>query len=176
MTSSPPPAAPLPRTLPLVIGVGNEHRSDDRSGLEVARALRAPLLGKARVEECASEGIALLDVWREAERVLVVDAVRSGAPPGTVHRLDASAGSLPGFRSATSTHGLSLAEAVALANGLGCLPHHLVVYGIEVANVEMGDGLTPAVARGIREATVRILAEIEGAPAPASVSPRFEHA
>src|SRR5208282_4665616 len=143
------PARTLP--LPLIIGLGNDQRSDDRSGLEVARALRPLLAGKARVEECESEGIALL----------VIDAVRSGAAPGTVHRLEPGDGFLPGFRSVTSTHGLSLAEAVALARGLGCLPRRLVVYGIEADDVRMGAELTPPVAHGVQEVTDRILAELE---------------
>jgi len=151
---------PLKGPLPLVIGLGNDDRSDDRSGLEVARALRPRLEGKARVEECVSGGIALLEMWRDADRVLVIDAVRSGAPPGTVHRLEPGDGFLPGFRTATSTHGLSLAEAVALGRGLGCLPRHLVVYGIEAENLAIGGGLSLPVAHGIREATDRILAEL----------------
>lgn len=161
MNGPTPSTATPPDTLPLVIGVGNEHRSDDRSGLDVARALRLRLVGKARVEECTSDGIALLDLWRGGDRVLVVDAVRSGAPPGTVHRLEVGEGFLSGFRSGTSTHGLSLAEAVGLAKGLGSLPEHLVVYGIEVENLEVGVGLSATVARGVEEATARILAELD---------------
>ncbi len=150
--------------LPLVIGLGNDQRGDDGSGLAVARALRPRLEGKARVEECASEGIALLEVWRGSDRVLVIDAVRSGAAPGTVIRLVPGDGFGAGFRSATSTHGLSLSEAVALARGLGCLPRHLVVYGIEADDLGMGTGLTPPVARGVQEVTDRILAELEAEP------------
>ncbi|HXQ79072.1 MAG: hydrogenase maturation protease [Thermoplasmata archaeon] len=161
MSEPTPSTRSAPGPLPLVIGVGNDHRGDDRSGLEVARALRVRLGGKARVEECASGGIALLEIWRDADRVLVVDAVRSGAPSGTVHRLEPGDGALLGFRGATSTHGLSLGEAVALAAGLGCLPRQLVVYGIEAESFEMGVGLTPSVARGVEEATARIQAEIE---------------
>jgi hydrogenase maturation protease len=163
------PASPPSRsgTLPLVIGLGNEHRGDDRSGLEVARALRARLAGRARIEECTAGGIALLDLWRGVDRVLVVDAVRSGAPPGTVHRLEPSDASLLHLDSATSTHGFSLADALALAQGLDALPKHLVVYGIEAQDLRVGDELTPQVARGVEEATARILAELEARlPAP----------
>jgi len=163
---------PGPRTLPLVIGLGNEHRRDDRSGLDVARALRPRLVGTARVEECSSEGIALLELWRDADRVVVVDAVQSGAPPGTVHRLEPDDGFLPGFRTGTSTHGLSLAEAVGLAKGLGCLPRHLVVYGIEAEDLDVGVGLSPAVARGVEEATERVAAELtDGRIVPSPPSP-----
>ena len=152
------PAAPGRR--PLVIGVGNDQRGDDGSGLEVARTLRTRLAGRARVEECSSEGIALLDLWRDADEVLVVDAVVSGGVPGTVHRIEVGDGFSPGIHSATSTHGLSLAEAVALGQGLGCLPRHLVVYGIEVDQLDVGAGLSPPVARAVREAADRIEAEI----------------
>jgi len=156
--AAPPP--PSSRRLPLVIGLGNDQRGDDGSGLEVARTLRPRLAGRARVEECASEGIALLDLWRDADEVLVVDAVVSGGVPGTVHRIEAGDGFTPGFHTATSTHGLSLAEAVALGRGLGCLPRHLVVYGIEVDQLEVGSGLSSPVARAVRETADRIEAEI----------------
>jgi len=175
--SEPPSSEPTPRTrLPLVIGLGNEQRGDDGSGLEVVRALRPRLEGRARFEECTSEGIALLELWRDADRVLVVDAVVSGGIPGTVHRFEAGDGFSPGVRSATSTHGLSLAEAVALGRGLGCLPRHLVVYGIEVDNLAVGSGLSPPVARGVREATDRIVAEIAEAPPPTPPVTRPSHA
>jgi len=157
--SSSPKSAPR-ALLPLVIGLGNEHRSDDRLGLEVARALKPKLAGKVRVEECTSGGVALLDLWRGFDHVVVVDAVRSGSPAGTVHRLEAGDGALPGYHSATSTHGLSLGEAVALGKGLGNLPRYLVVYGVEAENLEMGLSLSPSVARGVEEATARILAEL----------------
>jgi hydrogenase maturation protease len=155
-------------TLPLVIGLGNEHRRDDRSGLDVVRLLGPLLEGTARTEECTSGGIALLELWRDADRVLVVDAVQSGAAPGTVHRLEPEDGFLPGFRTGTSTHGLSLVEAVGLAKGLGSLPRHLVVYGIEAEDLGVGVGLTAAVARGVQEASERILRELQ----PTSSLPR----
>ena len=167
MSASAHAAPPLPRAIPLVIGLGNDERSDDRSGLEVARALKPRLKGRARVEECTSGGIALLELWRDADRVLVIDAVRSGAPPGTVHRIEPGDGFLPGMRPATSTHGLSLAEAVALGRGLGCLPRHLVIYGIEADTLTVGGGLSPPVAHGIRDVTNRILAELQEDTEPA---------
>ena len=162
--------------LPLVIGLGNEHRGDDGSGLEVARALKARLAGRARVEECTSEGIALLELWKDADRVLVVDAVRSGSVPGTVHRFEAGDGFSPGLRSATSTHGLSLVEAVALGRGLGCLPRELVVYGIEADNVLIGDGLTPPVLRAVQETTERIVEELATPPRGSPTAGRLPHA
>jgi hydrogenase maturation protease len=176
MSESPRSGAHPPGRLPLIIGLGNDQRGDDGSGLEVARTLRPRLVGRARVEECASEGIALLELWRDADEVMVVDAVVSGGVPGTVHRIEAGDGFTPGFHTATSTHGLSLAEAVALGRGLGCLPRHLVVYGIEVDQLDVGAGLSPSVARAVREAADRIEAEIREAHAPPPAEGRAPHA
>jgi hydrogenase maturation protease len=130
----------------LIAGVGNAWRGDDAAGLVAARRLRETLPG-VRVVEVEGDPAALLDLWAGAERAIVVDAVRSGAPPGTIHRVDASA--LPaGLRSA-STHALGLADAVELARALGRLPARLELYGIEGARFETGEGLTPAVARAV---------------------------
>jgi len=172
--ADPPP--PSPGKLPLVIGLGNDQRGDDGSGLEVARALRPRLAGRARVQECVSEGVALLDLWRDADQVLVVDAVVSGGIPGTVHRIEVGDGFAPGFHTATSTHGLSLAEAVALGQGLGCLPRHLVVYGIEVDQLEVGAGLSEPVAHAVREAADRIEAEIRATGEPPRTDRNARHA
>ena len=176
MSEAPTPHAVTRGRLPLIIGLGNEHRGDDGSGLYVARALRSRLAGRARVEECTTEGIALLELWRDADRVLLVDAVRSGGVPGTVHRFEVGDGFSPGVRPATSTHGLSLIEAVALGRGLGCLPRELVVYGIEADNVTVGDGLTPRVSRAVEETTERIVEELAARPRPPPEADRPSHA
>jgi len=160
------PNAEAAPCLPLVIGVGNEHRRDDRSGLDVVRALRSRLEGRARIEECTKDGIALLDLWKGADRVVVVDAVRSGARPGTVLRLVPTDGALHGFGPTTSTHGLSLGEAVALANGLGCLPRNLVVFGIEAWDVKTGTGLSAPVAEGVVVAVARVIEELSSSITP----------
>jgi hydrogenase maturation protease len=150
--------APASRT-PLVIGVGNDRRGDDRSGLDVARALAARLTGHACVVECTSDVTDLLDLWSDREEVFVVDAVRSGRPAGTVVRWEVGPEGLPAF-GPTSTHGLSLSEAVGLGRTLGRFPRRLVIYGIEAAEVGMKEGLTTPVARGVAEATERLAEEL----------------
>ncbi len=65
---------------PLVIGVGNEWRSDDAAGLVVARRLAA-LEPALRVAAHGGEPVDLIDEWAEQDEVILVDAVASGAPP-----------------------------------------------------------------------------------------------
>jgi hydrogenase maturation protease len=130
-----------------VIGLGNAVRGDDAAGLIAARRLGGL--------EHEGDPLALLDLWQGAELVVVIDAVSSGADPGTLHRFDAVAGPLPArLRSSTSTHAVGLGEAIELARALGRLPARLVVYGIEGERFATGTALTPPVTAAV-EAVVR---------------------
>jgi hydrogenase maturation protease len=138
-----------------IIGLGNAWRGDDAVGLVVVRRLRE-LLPAADVIERSGEPADLLEALGDGvEEVMLVDAVSSGAPPGDVHRLDASAVALP-FAAGASTHGLGLAETIELGRALGRLPARLLVYGIEGRAFELGAPLSPEVAR----AAVVVVAEL----------------
>lgn len=142
-----------------IIGVGNPDRGDDAAGLEVARRLR--LLHGIETLECAGAMTDLLQAWSGAADVVVVDAMVSGRPPGTVTRFDAARGPLPAAPFRGSTHGLGVAEAVALARTLGQLPVRLTVWGIEGADFTLGSALTPAVAAAVAQ----VVAELAGSAA-----------
>ncbi len=147
----------------LVIGIGNAWRSDDAAGLAVARVLEeSPPPG---VEVLAREGepTELIDVWADAEAVWLVDAVSSGAPPGTVHRLDASAEPLPAALFRVSSHLVGLAEAVELARALGRLPGRVIVFGIEGARFEAGEGVSPEVVDAVDRVAAAIREEAQEA-------------
>ena len=60
--------------------------------------------------------------WAGADEVVVVDAVRSGAPPGTRAPLRRAGEPLPPALRGASTHAFGLAEAIELARALGRLP------------------------------------------------------
>ncbi|HEU4943010.1 MAG TPA: hydrogenase maturation protease, partial [Gaiellaceae bacterium] len=112
------------------------------------------------VRELEGEPVSLVEAWNGAEEVFVVDAVRSGSPPGMVHRIDASTGPLPATLSAASTHTLGVGEAIELARALGRLPARLVLYGIEAESITAGAELTPSVAAAVDEAVDRLLDEL----------------
>ena len=149
-----------PPRRPLVIGVGNSDRGDDGCGLEVARALRGPVGHDAEVVECAGNELALLDLWDGGGLVIVVDAVRSGRPAGTIRRFEVGRDRLPTSASATSTHGLSLGEAFALGASVGHLPERLVLYGIEVERFGIGEPMSAPVLAAVPEAARLVEAEV----------------
>jgi hydrogenase maturation protease len=143
----------------LVIGIGTEHRGDDRCGLDVVRRLRAVAPGSARFAECTGDITELLDLWSGAREAIVVDAIRSGRPVGAVVRVEVPPEEPP-IVAPASTHGLSLAEAIGLGRTLGQMPPRLVIYGIEAGNLDMGDRLSPAVSRGVRDVVDRLAREL----------------
>src|SRR5262249_12039780 len=112
------------------------------------------------VLEREGEPASLIDTWEGADAVWVVDAVRSRAAPGTIHRLDASDRPLPEALFGASTHHLGLADGVELARVLGRLPGRLVVFGIEGASFAAGAAVTPAVSAAAARAARAIRDEV----------------
>lgn len=144
-----------------VIGLGNLTRGDDAAGLLAARRLRELARGAVDVRESDAGGAALPELMEGADLVILIDAARSGREPGTVHRLDASAGRIARGDFPCSTHDMGLADAVELARALGTLPRRVIVYGIEAGSLEAGADPTDAVRRAVEEAARRILEEVE---------------
>ena len=131
----------------LVIGLGNSWRGDDGAGPAVARALLDEVQARVRVYE--GEPVGLIDDWSGADTVIVVDAVSSGAAPGTIHRLDPLSDPIPAALSQGSTHAFGLAETIELARALDRLPERLTVYGIEGERFAAGDELSPPVGAAV---------------------------
>jgi hydrogenase maturation protease len=147
----------------LVIGVGNTYRGDDAVGLIVVERLKdQPALNHVTLREESGEGAALMEAWRGADAVIVVDAVSSGSVPGTIHRLDVSQRTIPANFFSYSTHAFGLAEAIELARALNELPPRLVVYGIEGSSFAPGIGLSPEVEPAALVVIGQIRQDIEG--------------
>lgn len=142
----------------LVIGIGNEFRDDDALGLLAVRELRRRDLPDLRVVEMDGEGAALIEAWRGSERVIIVDAAKSGDVPGIIHRFDIPPDHLPRKFLHNSSHEFGAADAIELARNLRCLPRHLILYGIEGEQFGTGVGLSDPVLKSIPE----LLTMIEG--------------
>lgn len=147
----------------VLIGVGNADRGDDGVGLEVAARVAALGLPGVEVRRVRGEATELLELFRCAPTVHVVDGMRSGAGPGTVLRIDARAAPLPARLSLGSTHGAGLAHAVELARALGRLPARLVVHAVEVGCVATGARLSGAVETGAAALVASVSKELASA-------------
>jgi hydrogenase maturation protease len=143
----------------LVIGCGHPLRGDDGVGLVIARLLRGRLPPEMRIIEHRSDGLALLDAWRGARAVILIDAAGGGGAPGTVARFDAASGPLPVSLRSCSTHAFSAGEAIELARVLGELPSVFAVFAIFGERYTMGAGLSGAVKMAARNAIDEVARE-----------------
>lgn len=153
----------------MVIGLGNLLASDDAVGIEVARALLRggcwPPIGspEVRVVEGATAGLGLIDLLLDLDLAILVDAISSGAPPGTVIRLEEDQLPRANLRP-LSAHDLALPEALQLGRLLypDRMPRKTVVFGVEAGQLApYRQGLTAAVRAAVPEVVKAILSELE---------------
>lgn len=141
----------------MIIGVGNSYRSDDAVGILIARKLKDRVSDRVSIKEQSGEGTSLMDSWQGHDRVCVVDAVSSGAPPGSIHRMDASKEPIPSKFFSCSTHDFGVAEAIEMARALDQLPRQLQLFGIEGENFQPGEMLSAEVERAMELVVDEIL-------------------
>ena len=150
-----------------IIGVGSPF-GDDRLGWVAAESLqRSPVLnglepGRVVISILDRPGAMLLALWDEADHVILIDGVRSGAVPGTRHRFtvsDVTGASIP-----ATSHGFGVAAALQLAKVLENLPDRLLLHGIEIDACCTGFTLSAAViaampvfVREVEEETLALL-------------------
>jgi hydrogenase maturation protease len=151
----------------VVAGLGSTHRHDDAAGLVVAEVLEGTATDQIENIGPMEDPLDLLGLWDGARLAVVVDAVRTGAPPGTVHLLTLHADAaqpvtLPESPQ-VSTHGIGLAGVLRLAVATGTAPRLVTAVGIEGENFERGEGLTQAVQAAIPEAVGMILEVLQEA-------------
>lgn len=136
---------------PLIIGIGNRARGDDAVGLRVVEAIGLSEM----VLEHDGEPASLIALWEGHDAVVLIDAISSGSPPGTIVEIDASHSVLPAGM-CHSTHALGPAEAVELARALGRLPARITLLGIEGSDYSFGAGLSPEVEAAVHEVVRRV--------------------
>ncbi|MBM4175484.1 MAG: hydrogenase maturation protease [Ignavibacteria bacterium] len=129
----------------LLIGIGNEFRSDDGIGILISRKIKQLNLPNIVVIEASGEGSELIELWKNQKFVIVVDAVNSGSKPGKIFKFDVTEQSLPIKFFNYSSHAFGLAEAVEVSRKLGELPERLLIYGIEGKNFSFGEKISEKV-------------------------------
>ena len=159
MTAIHKPTDQLPHVL--IIGVGNEFRRDDGVGLVIAQALKQKPLPQVKVLESTGDGADLIDTWQDHERVILIDAVDSGATPGTLYQFNLQDRSLPIDFLSHSTHTFGVAEAIELARTLNRLPAHCLFFGIEGADFTLGTGLSPSMEGAVSRVVDNICTVLE---------------
>ncbi len=145
----------------LVLGLGNEYRSDDAIGLLAARRLRECIVADVTILESSGDQAAnLFEAWKGFERVFLIDAMASGAPTGTIHRFEAHHKAIPSKFFHFSSHAFGVGDAIEMARTLRMLPRKLIVYGIEGERYDAGIAVSPRVADAMESVIGRIADEL----------------
>ena len=147
-----------PRTV--VLGLGNMLMADDGVGLAALARLEEEWFVPREVElvDGGTWGMNLLPVIERADRVLILDAIDLGDPPGTLVRLEGD--EIPRFLGQKlSPHQIDLREILALAELRGTLPGQVIALGIQPERVELSTTFSPPVAARLDQ-LVHLAAEI----------------
>jgi len=151
----------------LVLGLGNPLLTDDSIGLHVAQKIRTQWTERPDIEvdEASTGGLQLMERLIGYDRAIIVDAIRTGAAPGTIHHLAPDA--IPTQHSASS-HDANLATALTLGRQAGApLPtnDNILLIAIEAADVTtFSETCTPQVTSAIPQAIEAVLTALEHTP------------
>jgi hydrogenase maturation protease len=143
----------------LVLGLGNMLLSDDGVGPALLQQLsenEGRWKGVVEFLDGGTQGLALLGHLSGRRALIIVDALKRGAPAGTVHRL-----TLPELREvspgrASSGHESNAGELLAAAQLLDELPDRLFVVGVEPEKIVTGLGLSPTVQEALPAASDQV--------------------
>jgi hydrogenase maturation protease len=153
-------SSPSPRTL--VIGLGNPLMGDDGAGIAALERLQEgwELPPEVELVDGGTWGMNLLPLIESTRRLILLDAIDTGSPPGTLTVLDRA--ELPRyFALKLSPHQIDLREVLALADLRGALPDDLVALGLQPHRIAMEAELSPTVAAGIPKLVDLVLDRLE---------------
>jgi len=143
----------------LVAGFGNLLLGDDGFGVRVIQRLSGmDLPGSVKACEIGAGGINLvLTLMEDFSRLIVVDAVRQGRPPGTLCVFTPKENGHHAHGGATADpHFAEPLRAMELARALELLPESVTVVGCEPESCELTLELSSPVAEAVDRAAAKI--------------------
>ena len=133
---------------------------DEGIGVRVVQALEhVPLPPDVEVVDGGTAGFGLLDVLASRRKVIVIDALLAGQPPGTLLRLTPEDLS-PQPGQCRSLHDVGLLEALAAARQLNQAPQEVVILGVQPQVIDTGLDLSPELARRVPQIIAAVLQEL----------------
>jgi len=144
-----------------VLGVGNELLSDEGVGIHVVKELqKMEVPPQVEVIEGGTDGFGLLNIITDTDRLIVIDSVKGGSPPGTLYKFDIEDVPSTSDLFKTSVHQISILEVIHLSELIGKTPQTTVL-GVEPGSIETGMSLTPDVQQKIPRVIELIFEMIE---------------
>jgi hydrogenase maturation protease len=143
----------------VVIGVGNLLLRDEGIGIHVVQALQEMALPTDVQLIDGGTSPDLIAYTRAGDKMVIVDAARSGGAPGTVYRF------LPADFAAernvlASAHEIGVVENLTLMSLSGNQPRETIIIGVEPAEIDWGTELSPVLQSKLPDIIKAVLNEI----------------
>jgi hydrogenase maturation protease len=146
----------------LVLGLGNVLLGDDGLGAaaiaRLERDYRIP--SGVRVEDGGTLGLALLDLLTSAKHVILVDAVRTDSPAGTLVRLT-GADVIDAVRDRLSPHQVGVADLLDAARLIGRYPASVTLLGLVPDTIDLAVVRSAAVEGALETLVAAIVCEVQ---------------
>lgn len=145
----------------LILGIGNLLLKDEGIGVHVAqRMMDMALPPDVEVMDGGTMGINLLSYIEERKKVVVIDAVQTDAPPGTLYRftdrdLEENRGML------FSAHDIDFTHVLKMSRMFEKKPDEVIFIGVKPEEISEGIGLSPSVEEKIPMIIELVIKEIE---------------
>lgn len=146
----------------LILGVGNLLASDEGVGIHVIQRLQAEYQFPEEVQllDGGTLGMDLLFYLENVRNLLIIDAVETGQPPGTLIRL--AGDEVPAFFSLKmSPHQVGVPDMLFAAKLRDLYPQEIVLWGVQPGSLEIGLELSPPVAAQLESLVARVMEELE---------------
>lgn len=143
-----------------IIGCGNLLLKDEGIGVHLIAYLKEKdLPADVELVDAACGGFDIMSHLDKTERVVIVDAIKTGGKPGEIYKFgldDFSTDSAP----STSLHDITLREVLLLSRKLAPLPK-ITIFGIEPKEINWGMELTKEVENVLPRLAELVLKEME---------------
>ena len=133
-----------------MLGLGNVLLRDEGAGVRALERLEARygLPPEVQILDGGTMGLDLLPYVEQVSALMILDAVQTGQPPGSLVRLEGN--ELPAALALKlSVHQVGFQELLAASLFRGTMPERIVLWGIEPAAIEWGLDLSPSVASAL---------------------------
>ncbi len=152
----------------LAAGLGNPLAGDEGIGIVLIEKLSA-LAGEGKLPsdgveylDAGTGGMKLLHKLQGRRKLILIDCARMGKRPGTIRRFTPADVKSVKQLAGQSLHEMDILKLLDLAGQLDNRPGEVVIFGIEPASIEYGQGISAVLCARIDEYIKTIAGEIAG--------------
>ena len=139
--------------------------SDEGIGIHAVKKLleRQVLPDDVDIVDGGTAGLNLLSYLEGVGRLVIIDAMETGGPPGTIVRL--SGDKIPAYMALkVSPHEITLPDFLAAAKLRDLYPQEVVVWGMQPQSLDVGIELSPGLEEKLETLIELVVGEFSDSP------------